>query len=217
MLGNCKFGAEKEGLLKLTESKAREILGKNFIGSAELKKIVEVFPLEVPVQLPEITFGEEFLKERKETHILILCVTKFSDNKDISIGEIRNKITSCNGNPCFYNQDWYLKEQFINKPLELKWLFVSNELLDESRAMPADSVVKKYSLHSAVELTYIFFVNFFVNNGEKLWNNDYVWCYDVDDKGDQIYVGRYTDASGLNADGFEIHRHLRIKKNYGVV
>ena len=48
-------------------------------------------------------------------------------------------------------------------------------------------------------------------------NNDYVWCSDVDDKGDQIYVGRYTDASGLNADGFEIHRHLRIKQNYGVV
>ena len=94
---------------------------------------------------------------------------------------------------------------------------MSKTLLDESRAMAADSVVVKYSLYSAVELTYTFFVNYFVNDGEKLWNNDYVWCSDVDDKGDQIYVGRYTDASGLNADGFEIHRHLRIKNNYGVV
>ena len=201
----------------MKESKVRESLGKNFIGTDELKKIEGFFSLNVPSLIPEIPFDEQFLKEHKDTHILILCVTKFSDEKEISISEIRNKIASYNGNPCFYNQDWYLNEQFINNPLELKWLFISKSVLDESRALPADKVVATYKLNAAVELTYAFFVNYFVNNGEKLWNNDYVWCSDVDDKGDQIYVGRYTDASGLNADGFEIHRHLRIKNNYGVV
>ncbi len=201
----------------MEESKAREILGRSFIGTDELKRIEGVFSLELPAHIPEFSFDEQFLKEHKDTHILILCVPKFSNGKDISISEIRNRIASYNGNPRFYNQDWYLNEQFINKPLELKWLFVSKSVLDESRAMPADSVLAKYNLHSAVELTYTFFANYFLNKGEKLWNNDYVWCSDVDDKGDQIYVGRYTDASGLNADGFEIHRHLRIKNNYGVV
>lgn len=56
-----------------------------------------------------------------------------------------------------------------------------------------------------------------MNDGEKLWDNDYIWCSDTYNNGDQIYVGRYTDLSGLNADGFEIHRHLKIKNNYGVI
>ncbi|WP_027727310.1 hypothetical protein [Treponema sp. C6A8] len=201
----------------MEEAKAREILGKNFIGIDELKKISGTFSLEIPAAVPEISYDEVYLKNHKASHLLVLCVEKFFDCRDISIIEIKNKIAAYEGTPCFYNQDWYLNEQFINKPLELKWLLISKSVIDESRAMPADKIVATYKLNSAVELTYAFFVNYFVNNAEKLWNNDYVWCSDVDDKGDQIYVGRYTDASGLNADGFEIHRHLRIKKNYGVV
>lgn len=201
----------------MEESKAREILGKNFIGTKELQKLKGIFSFRTPIIIPEIPYSEKYLMDRKGSYLLVLCVSQFTDGKNISITEIINKIASFDGKPCFYNQDWYLNENFINKTLELKWLLISKSLIDESRAMPADKVVETYKLNAAVELTYVFFVNYFINNGEKLWNNDYVWCSDVDDKGDQIYVGRYTDDSGLNADGFEIHRHLRIKNNYGVV
>ncbi|MBR0101280.1 MAG: hypothetical protein IJP90_16420 [Treponema sp.] len=198
-------------------SAARKILGKNFIDAEALSRIDNLFAVSIPKEMPAISFGESEIKTKKDSHILILCTPKFSDGKPITIASIREKIANCRGNPCFYNQDWYLHETFIQKPIESKWLFVSKTLLKESRALSADSIVAKYKLHSAVELTYAFFVNYFVNDGEKLWNNDYVWCSDVDDKGDQIYVGRYTDTSGLNADGFEIHRHLKIKMNYGIV
>ena len=201
----------------MTEEKAQQLLGKNFIGIEKLTRINNSFSVFIPDDLPVIPFDESELMKKKDTYVLLLCVFKFSDGRDITIKEMREKIALCGNRPCFYNQDWYLNERFINKPLDLKWLLVAKTLLDESRALPADTVVTKYKLHSAVELAYAFFVNYFVNNGEKLWDNDYVWCSDVDDKGDQIYVGRYTDASGLNADGFEIHRHLKIKKNYGVV
>ena len=201
----------------MEELEAKKILNNNFIGSVELKKMDNAFSVAVPERIPDISFDQTELEKNKDTHLLVLCVSQFSDNKKITIETIKEKLSLFNGNPCLYNQDWYLKEKFIKKPLGLKWLLVSKNLLDESRAMPADKVVSTYKLNSAVELTYAFFVNYFVNVGEKLWNNDYVWCSDVDDKGDQIYVGRYTDASGLNADGFEIHRHLRIKQNYGVV
>lgn len=201
----------------MEESRAREILGTNFIGADELKNVKGAFSLGIPLHIPEIPYRESTLHEKKDSHILVLCVPCFSDETPITIASIRERIARCNGSPCFYNQDWYLHESFINKPLEAKWLLVSKNILDKSRALSVDSVVAKYPLHFAVELTYAFFVNYFVNGGEKLWNNDYVWCSDVDDKGDQIYVGRYTDASGLNADGFEVHRHLRIKRNYGVV
>jgi len=196
---------------------AKEILKANFIGPEELSRIGNAFSISVPQKTPIIPFAGKDLLLVKESHLLLLCSSKFTDESDITIQSIREKIFSLGGCPRFYNQDWYLNEKFITKPLETKWLLVSKNILDESRAMPAEKVVSKYQLHSAVELTYAFFTNFFVNSGEKLWNNDYVWCSDVDDKGDQIYVGRYTDASGLNADGFEIHRHLKIKNNYGVV
>ena len=201
----------------MEESRGREVLGKNLIGSEELSCIDNRFSVLVPKEIPDIPFDETEIQNKKNSHILILCVPKFSDGTPVTIANIRKKISLYKDSPCFYNQDWYLNEQFITKTLEIKWLLVSKTLLDDSRALPADTVVAKYPLHSAVELTYTFFVNYFVNGGEKLWNNDYVWCSDVDDKGDQVYVGRYTDASGLNADGFEIHRHLRIKRNYGVV
>lgn len=201
----------------MEESTAKEILKSNFIGVEELSTIRGGFSISIPPNAPTIPFTEKDILSVKNTHLLLLCSSKFADESDITIQSIREKIYFMGDNPRFYNQDWYLNEKFITRPLETKWLLVSKSVLDESRAMPAEKVVSKYQLHSAVELTYAFFTNFFVNGGEKLWNNDYVWCSDVDDKGDQIYVGRYTDASGLNTDGFEIHRHLKIKNNYGVV
>lgn len=198
-------------------STAKEILKSNFIGTEELSRIRCAFSVFIPQEVPMIPFTEKDLLSVKDTHLLLLCSSKFADGTDVTIQSIKEKIYSLGDRPHFYNQDWYLKEKFITKPLETKWLLVSKNVLDESRAMPAEKIVSRYHLHSAVELTYAFFTNFFVNGGEKLWNNDYVWCSDVDDKGDQIYVGRYTDTSGLNADGFEIHRHLKIKNNYGVV
>lgn len=198
-------------------STAKEILKSNFIGAEKLSTIRDVLPISIPQNAPAIPFAEKDILSIKDTHLLLLCSSKFADGSDMTIHSIKEKISSLGGNPRFYNQDWYLNEKFITSPLETKWLLVSKNVLDESRAMPAEKIISKYQLHSAVELTYAFFINFLVNGGEKLWNNDYVWCSDVDDKGDQIYVGRYTDASGLNADGFEIHRHLKIKNNYGVV
>lgn len=198
-------------------SEAKEILGDHFICVDELSKITGFFSVSIPKEIPLIPFTREAILSVKNTHLLILCPSNFSDGTSITIKSIKDKISSYKGKPCFYNQDWYLKEKFIEKPLESKWLLVSKSLLEETRALPADRITSRYNLHSAVELTFAFFANYFINNGEKLWNNDYVWCSDVDDKGDQIYVGRYTDSSGLNADGFEIHRHLKIKKNYGAV
>ena len=198
-------------------SEIKKCLGHNFIGADELSLIKNSFSVQIPTVLPPIPFDESTIVANRDTHLLLLCLSKFSDGTDITIKAMKERISMLDGAPCFYNQDWYLNEEFIKKTLKTKWLFISKKLLDDSRAMTIDKVLSKYKLYSAVELTFAFFANYFINNGEKLWNNDYVWCSDVDDKGDQIYVGRYTDASGLNKDGFEIHRHLRIKKNYGVI
>ncbi len=198
-------------------STAKKIMGYNFIGPEELTKIKCDLDLCLSANIPAIDFKEEELEKVKDTHLLVLCVSSFSDGTPINIENIKTVIGNRKSAPFFYNQDWYLKERFITLQLQLKWSLVSKSLYSESRGMSPSDVNSKYKLFSAVELVYIFFVYYFYSNGEKLWNNDYVWCSDEDDKGDQIYVGRYTDASGLNSDGFEIHRHLKIKNNYGCI
>lgn len=196
--------------------RAKEIMKSNFIGPDELNKIDEVLNFDVSKDVPDIPFSEEDLHAKCETHLLILCVDKFKDDMPVNIINMKHRLEKVSG-PKFYNQDWYLKEKFIEKSLQMNWKLIRKALVDESRGLIPDVIGQNYKLHSAVELVYAFFVNYLVNDGEKLWDHDYVWCSDFDDKGDQIYVGRYTDASGLNADGFEIHRHLRIKDNYGTI
>lgn len=196
--------------------RAKEIMKNNFIGPNELNKIHDVLDLDIPKGIPDIPFSEEDLLAKCETHLLILCVDKFKDDMPVNIINIKQRLEKVSS-PKFYNQDWYLKEKFIEKSLQMNWKLIRKALVDESRGLNPEGIRQKYYLNFAVELVYAFFVNYLVNDGEKLWNHDYVWCSDFDDKGDQIYVGRYTDASGLNADGFEIHRHLRIKENYGAI
>ena len=68
-------------------------------------------------------------------------------------------------------------------------------------------------LPSALLCAFVFFSNYYNTNGELLWKNDFTWCSDIDSNDDQIYVGRYIDVKGLNKNGFNIHRHLKIKNN----
>ena len=62
-----------------------------------------------------------------------------------------------------------------------------------------------------------FFAYFLLNDGKILWKDDFVWCQDKDSNNDQIYTGRYLDANGKNKNGFNIHRHLKIRKLFGVI
>jgi len=59
-------------------------------------------------------------------------------------------------------------------------------------------------------------VYYFHTQGGLLWKSDFIWCSDKDKNGDQIYVGRYRDPLGVNKNGFNIHRHLKIRNYYGL-
>ncbi len=123
--------------------------------------------------------------------------------------------------PCFYNQDWYLQEPFArDRVLPSGWFLLRKTLADESRgALPAihqrgdDNAA---TLPYAIACAYAFFAYFLCTEGKLLWPHDYLWCVDLDHNNDQIYVGRYNDPSGINKNGFSIHRHLVIRSCYGV-
>lgn len=205
---------------RATIKDARNIFGNNFIGIEELKP----FFFKVGIKdtgntlVPEINYSTEELHKYSQGYILILGLPKIS-NTELSIGTLR-KVFGVNSDisqPCFYNQDWYLKEDFINKTLKNRWYLIKKEVLEESRSVqPVELLNQNLSFPSAVLCTYTFFANYYANN-ELLWYHDFVWCSDVDHNGDRIYVGKYHDIDGVNKNGFSIHRYLGLRNCYGSV
>jgi hypothetical protein len=201
-----------------TQIEARSIFGKNFIGVEEILNINEQFPLNIPEEIPDINIPKDILIENKDTHILILSVSKFEDNNDVTILNLRNYFNNIRIEcfPKFYNQDWYLKEEFTQTPLELGWHLLRKEVFESSRGVTPDELEVQYQLPSAKLCTYTFFVFFFCR-GIILWEYDFIWCKDLDHNGDRIYVGKYTDLTGISNSGFSIHRHLKLRSYYASI
>lgn len=196
---------------------AKEIFGPNFIGPDELISISEKIKINKSFDVPPISFDIEYLRDRSKDYLLVLGVSEFADGSPMNILFLR-KYFGVNpvSEPCFYNQDWYLQEEFVNYHLENKWFLIRKNVFEDSRAMSPEYLSEKYKFPPAILCAYTFFVHWFLKSA-ALWPNDFVWCEDIDHNGDRIYVGRYYDISGVNKNGFNIHRHLRVRNNYGSV
>lgn len=196
---------------------AKKIFKSNFIGPDEILGIRNRFPLEIPMRIPVIPFDSKYLESKARGYILVLGLSGFN-NVCSTLNFFRQYlgINSRLSEPCFYNQDWYLKESFFNKPLPTEWFLIRKSVIEESRSISPSDYPLNVSLPSAIQVAYTF-ITYFLINKETLWINDFVWCSDRDVNGDQIYVGRYKDPTGINCDGFSIHRHLSIRKCYGII
>lgn len=211
---------------KTTLVRAQKIMEENFIGPAELNLIADKLGIYFPNSLynghSQIPFSEELLINQKKENILILGVPIFKDQSPLTIVKMRSHF-GCNPEvyePCFYNQDWYLNEDFANNcSIESKWYLIRKKIIEESRGIEIDSSSSNRiysSLPQALLLSYTFFSYFLVRN-IVLWEHDYIWCKDSDRNGDRIFVGRYSDKNRLNNNGFSIHRRLSITNEYGLI
>ena len=204
---------------KISLIEAQKIMGNNFIGPVELESIKGMFPLCITTIIPEIPITSEELKKYSEDYILILGVTEMGDNVPLNILSMRNffGIEPDTSQPCFYNQDWYLSENFIQTTLENKWYLIKKDIILSTRAELPESILKqKICFPSAILCAFTFFVYYFIT-GEYLWYHDFVWCADSDHNDDRIYVGKYNDIDGINKNGFSIHRHLSLRNCYGAI
>lgn len=187
-------------------------MGKNFIGPDELSVVSGKLGIRASKNLPEMPFSKELLKKVKNDAVLILGVPATINGMRDHFGlDSKRK-------PCFYNQDWYLKERFANNKLKLGWYLISKHVDPKSRAKRPQDIkqTKKSSFPSAALCTFTFFAYYFHTKGEVLWPHDFIWCSDKDKNGDQIYVGRYTDPLGISKNGFNIHRYLQIRSWHGL-
>ena len=197
---------------------AQQIMGQNFIGTEELRSLEKFMSLEVPRKIPVIPFSHETLELKKDDYLLILGVSKFSNGEPVTIRNLQ-KIFGKNPDikePCFYNQDWYDREEFIDIPMSEGWYFIRKAVYENSRAVQPTELIREYSFPSAIKCCYSFFVAWLCLE-QKLWYHDFVWCNDTDHNGDQIYVGKYHDVDGVNKNGFSIHRHLALRPCYGCI
>ena len=205
---------------------AKKIMGKNFIGPDELKKISLklgiVDPFKIKSKIPNIHFDLSLLKNIRKDYILILGVHQDKNGKKLTLNRMRSIFgwSPEKFEPCFYNQDWYLKEKFAdNKILNFRWYLIKKTVNKESRSKRPDEILRslkmKEDFPTAVLTAFTFFAYYFHTNGEILWKHDFIWCSDKDKNGDRIYTGRYNDVKKINKNGFNVHRHLSIRPCYG--
>jgi len=205
---------------------AKKIMGKNFIGPEELRKIASRFkildPLKFGCSIPNISFNLNYLQKIHQDYILILGIPIDKRGEKLTINRMRS-IFGWNpekSEPCFYNQDWYLKEKFAkNTTLDFKWYLIKKNVSEESRGKDPKEILKhlknKENFPTAVLTAFTFFSYYLLTGGEILWKHDFIWCRDIDHNGDRIYTGRYIDPKKINKNGFNVHRHLSIRPCYG--
>jgi hypothetical protein len=197
---------------------AKSLFLENFIGPEELRKISKNSGIKVPQLFPEIPFSKIQLESCQNDYLLILGSDKMNNDTKLSLNSLRKfyGMEPEQREPCFYNQDWYLNETFINQSLENKWYLVQKNIINNTRSQLPYNLTIEIKMPSAILCAYAFFSNWYCS-GNYLWPNDYVWCDNLDNHGDRIYVGRYFDLSKNSKNGFSIHRHLSIKQNYGSI
>jgi hypothetical protein len=199
---------------------AKQLFGKNFIGPGELNRIAGDLNIRAvrDNEVPFIPFSDSVLRQTAHSHILFLGVPETADRSPLSLARMRDffGMDPAAKAPCFYNQDWYTREDFFNEcRIELKWYLLRKELIPESRGKGITGDTPA-NLPTALVCSFAFF-SWYFHTGEYLWEKDFVWCADMDANGDRIYVGRYFDPAGIAKNGFSIHRHLRIREHYGSI
>lgn len=200
-------------------NKLKKIFGENFIGPEELQPFFYQIGVTGGVHhIPEIHYSMNELRNYAHDYILILGFESIGGMK-ISIEMLRDcfginpEITE----PCFYNQDWYVKEDFVKRTLTDRWYLLRKEVLEQSRGIQPEQLLKNHvAFPSAILCAYTFFAYYFFNK-KLLWEHDFVWCEDLDHNGDRVYVGKYTDGTGMNKSGFSVHRHLALRDCYASV
>ena len=199
---------------------ALSLFGDRFLGGDELRPLLRAlgFP-SLSLEEKPIPFDDDTLrKAASEGYILVWCPASL-DGTAVTLRFLRDRfgIDPALSEPCFYNQDWYLAEAFMDRPLDDAWHLIRKDVLESSRAVqPTDLLQTGFCFPPAVLCAWVFFAWYYVRN-QFLWWHDFVWCSDTDHNGDRVYVGKYHDIDGVNKNGFSIHRHLALRRCYGAV
>ena len=120
----------------------------------------------------------------------------------MSIIEIRGKVPA--NQRLFCDQDWYNKESFAKDRGEAAWHLVRKTPVTNSTSKTWDEqqalLAKDEETPTARVMVYTI-IGHFLATGERLFENIYVRCSDVDSRGNRVYVGGF-DSDGLRVVSF---------------
>ncbi len=170
---------------------AREIMGKNYFGIEEAVKHFGVKPTRAQLSaLVEIPFTEAELRECKDTHVLVAVFPlSVLDNR----GRVERSLFSS------HEDAWYNKQAFARDKSEVHWQLVrktpvensTNKMWQDQQALLA----KNEETPTAQVMTYTI-IGHYLATGERLFENAYVRCSDMDSGGVRVSVGLF-DSGGL--------------------
>lgn len=177
-----------------SHSRVRAIMGTNFFGVEEAIKHFGVNPPKQQLDyFTKVPFTEEVLRASKDTHTLVAVFP-------MSILDIRGQVKR----KLFYRYDdaWYNKQAFAQDKGEIGWQLV--------RKVPAaDSTNKTWNEQQALlrndeetpkaQVMVYTIIGHFLKTGERLFENIYVRCSDLDSDGYHVNV-RGFGAGGLGVD-----------------
>jgi hypothetical protein len=197
---------------------AKQLYGENFIGYEEITKLAPKLGIQIPATIPEIPYSLPVLKAHSKDCILILGVEKMINGENLTLLGLRNLfgIDPVASEPCFYNQDWYIKEEFMNDGLKMGWYLIRKNIYENTRGKSPEILQTNINFPQAVLCAFTFF-SYYYQTKKHLWKYEFIWCKDLDHNGDRIYVGKYSDIDGINKNGFSIHRHLALRDFYGAI
>jgi len=181
---------------EMTEQYAREIMGRNFLGTKEVEEHFSELSPEQQESLSIIPFSKETLESCKDTHILVADI-------GLSIMDIR-KLEKCK--ELFYKDDWLKTESFAKHTYQPSWRLI--------RKTPVEGSVSKAwfeqwplldlqadEVPSARQLVYTIILYFFTT-GERLFKTFWVRTNDVDTYGVRVLVGSFG-ARGLCVNSWD--------------
>jgi len=189
--------------LTTSQARAKEIMGKNFLGVEEGMKLFGIqLSKRQLAYMSEIPFSEATLAASKDTHILVAVMP-------LSIVQIRSYTAAMKlpkgQKSFFYKQDWYDGQAFANEVGQLEWRLVRKTPVGDSTSKTwqqqqelLDSKIEETPTAQVMVYTII---GHFLNTGERLFEKVYVRTSSLDSGGSHVDVGEF-DADGLYVDSY---------------
>lgn len=184
--------------LTTSQARAKEIMGKNFLGVEEGMKLFGIrLSRRQFAYMSEIPFSEATLTACKDTHILVAVLP-------LAIVQIRSYTAamklSKGQKSFFYKHDWYDRQAFANEVGQLEWRLVRKTPVENSTSKTwqqqqelLDSKIEETPMAQVMVYTII---GHFLNTGERLFEKVYVRTSSLDSDGDRVGVGS-VGADGL--------------------
>ena len=147
---------------------AKKIMGRNFIGPDELTSIAAEMNIAPVKTVPKIHYDEKTLMKYAKDYLLILGVAKNKNGTALTLNSMRTcfGLDPVMSEPCFYNQDWYVKEKFASATtMKPRWYLIRKNVIKETRGVRPDilegKLKKGEQFPSAVLTAHTFFAYYF--------------------------------------------------------